>query len=69
LDIFDGEQQLKFECPCSEQRMLDALKLLGEAELKDMIATDKGAEATCEFCGEVYRVSEERLGELVGALG
>jgi molecular chaperone Hsp33 len=69
LDILDGEQQLKFECPCSEQRMLDALKLLGEAELKDMIATDKGAEATCEFCGEIYHVSEERLGELVGALG
>jgi molecular chaperone Hsp33 len=65
LDILDSQQEVKFECPCSEQRMLDALKLLGEAELKDMIATDKGAEATCEFCSEIYRVSEERLGELV----
>jgi molecular chaperone Hsp33 len=68
LKLFPNELALKFECPCSEQRMLGALKLLGTAELEDMIATDKGAEATCEFCGEVYRVSEDQLSELVGEL-
>jgi molecular chaperone Hsp33 len=68
LKIFPDELALKFECPCSEQRMLGALKLLGTDELEDMIATDKGAEATCEFCGEVYRVSEDQLSELVGEL-
>jgi molecular chaperone Hsp33 len=68
LKIFPDELALKFECPCSEQRMLGALKLLGADELEDMIATDKGAEATCEFCGEVYRVSEDRLSELVSEL-
>jgi molecular chaperone Hsp33 len=68
LKLFPNELALKFECPCSEQRMLGALKLLGTDELEDMIATDKGAEATCEFCGEVYRVSEDQLSELVGEL-
>lgn len=68
LKIFPDEKELKFDCPCSEQRMLGALKLLGTAELEDMIVTDKGAEATCEFCGEVYRVSEHQLAELVGEL-
>jgi molecular chaperone Hsp33 len=68
LKIFPDELALKFECPCSEQRMLGALKLLGTDELEDMIATDKGAEATCEFCGAVYRVSEHQLSELVGEL-
>jgi molecular chaperone Hsp33 len=68
LKLFPDELALKFECPCSEQRMLGALKLLGTDELEDMIATDKGAEATCEFCGEVYRVSEDRLSELVREL-
>jgi molecular chaperone Hsp33 len=68
LKIFPDELALKFECPCSEQRMLGALKLLGTDELEDMIATDKGAEATCEFCGEIYRVSEHQLSELVGEL-
>ncbi len=68
LKIFPDEQNLKFDCPCSEQRMLGALKLLGTAELEDMIVTDKGAEATCEFCGEIYKVSEHQLSELVGEL-
>jgi molecular chaperone Hsp33 len=68
LKIFPEEKDLKFECPCSEQRMLGALKLLGTAELEDMIVTDKGAEATCEFCGEIYRVSEQQLTVLVGEL-
>jgi molecular chaperone Hsp33 len=65
LNIFPDAKDLKFDCPCSEQRMLGALKLLGTDELQDMIATDKGAEATC---GEVYRVSEEKLEQLVGEL-
>jgi molecular chaperone Hsp33 len=68
LKIFPDELALKFECPCSEQRMLGALKLLGADELEDMIATDRGAEATCEFCGEIYRVSEQQLSALVGEL-
>jgi molecular chaperone Hsp33 len=68
LTIFSEEKELKFECPCSEQRMLDALKLLGKDELEDMIATDKGAEATCDFCGEIYHVSEKKLTQLVGEL-
>ena len=29
--------------------MLGALKMLGEAELQDMIEKDDGAEATCHF--------------------
>ena len=68
LNIFPDEKELRFDCPCSEQRMLGALKLLGVEELQDMIATDKGAEATCDFCGEVYQVSEDRLSQLVGEL-
>jgi molecular chaperone Hsp33 len=68
LNIFPDQKELRFDCPCSEQRMLGALKLLGVEELQDMIATDKGAEATCDFCGEVYQVSEDKLSELVGEL-
>jgi molecular chaperone Hsp33 len=68
LKIFPDEKELKFDCPCSEQRMLGALKLLGRDELEDMIATDKGAEAICDFCGEVYHVSEEKLAQLLGEL-
>jgi molecular chaperone Hsp33 len=59
---------IRFHCPCSEERMLRALRLLGEVELRDMIVTDGGAEATCHFCNEVYRVGTPELQQLVDEL-
>ena len=58
-------QLLRFQCNCSYQRVLGALKLLGEAELQDMIEKDDGAEATCHFCGEVYQASSDELAQLI----
>jgi molecular chaperone Hsp33 len=59
---------VRFACPCSEDRVLSALRMLGRAELEDMIETDKGAEATCQFCNEVYRVTVDQLENLIIAL-
>jgi molecular chaperone Hsp33 len=41
---------------------------LGEAELQDMIVKDNGAEATCEFCGNIYQASSDDLTQLIGDL-
>ena len=68
LHIFPETQILRFHCGCSFDRMLGALKILGEDELRDMIAKDNGAEATCDFCGEVYQASSEHLAELIADL-
>ena len=65
LVIFPEVQMLRFDCRCSFNRVLGALKLLGEAELQDMIEKDDGAEATCEFCGEVYQASSNHLAQLI----
>jgi molecular chaperone Hsp33 len=65
LQIFPEVQMLKFHCGCSTERMLGALKMLGTAELEDMILKDRGAEVTCDFCGEVYNVTEDGLSQLV----
>jgi len=65
LVILPEIQMLRFDCRCSMKRVLGALKMLGEAELKDMIEKDNGAEATCEFCGEVYQASEAQLSQLI----
>jgi molecular chaperone Hsp33 len=65
LEIFPDVQLVRFDCPCSFNRVLSALRTLGEAELLDMIEKDGGAEATCEFCGEIYQATDEHLSELV----
>jgi molecular chaperone Hsp33 len=65
LHIFPETQILRFHCSCSFDRMLGALKILGEAELQDMIAKDDGAEATCDFCGAVYLANSDQLAQLI----
>jgi molecular chaperone Hsp33 len=65
LSIFPERQMLRFHCGCSFDRVLGALKMLGEEELQDMIIKDNGAEAICEFCGEVYQASSNDLSQLI----
>lgn len=65
LVMLPETQLLRFHCGCSIDRVLGALTMLGEAELEDMIAKDNGAEATCHFCGEVYRASSDQLRDLI----
>lgn len=65
LKILPEIQMLRFHCGCSFDRVLGALKMLGEAELQDMIEKDNGAEATCHFCGEVYQANSDELAALI----
>lgn len=65
LEIFPEVQMVHFNCRCSFNRVLGALKILGQAELEDMIEKDNGAEATCQFCGEIYQASSSQLMQLI----
>ncbi|MCG9884119.1 MAG: Hsp33 family molecular chaperone HslO [Cyanobacteria bacterium] len=68
LEILPEVQMVRFHCGCTHERMLDALKLLGPDELQDMIETDGGAEATCNFCNEIYRSDVHQLASLIEEL-
>ncbi|HIK44920.1 MAG TPA: Hsp33 family molecular chaperone HslO [Leptolyngbyaceae cyanobacterium M65_K2018_010] len=65
LEILPETQLVRFHCPCSFDRMLGALKMLGEEELQDMIEKDHGAEATCHFCNQVYHTDSDQLAQLI----
>lgn len=65
LQILPETQMVRFHCPCTHERMLGALKLLGEEELQDMIEQDDGAEAVCHFCSETYHTSSDQLTQLI----
>lgn len=70
LEILDDAtaMDIRFYCPCTYDRMLGALKMLGVDELQDMIEKDDGAEATCHFCGEVYQADSHKLAGLIDDL-
>jgi molecular chaperone Hsp33 len=68
LSILPEIQMVRFNCSCSFDRVLGALKMLGKTELQDMIEKDEGAEATCQFCGEVYQASKGELAQLIDDL-
>jgi molecular chaperone Hsp33 len=68
LEIFPEVQMLRYQCGCTADRMADAIKMLGQAELQDMLEKDKGAEVTCDFCGDVYRLDDRQLGEMIAEM-
>lgn len=65
VDILQEDQAVAFSCHCDTERVLSALRLLGEDEIRDMIAVDGQAEVRCHFCGTQYQVSREQLEALV----
>lgn len=60
LELLD-ERPLRFQCRCSRERVTGMLHLLSTVELDEMIAEDKKAEVTCNFCNEQYVVGLTEL--------
>lgn len=55
---------IKYQCRCSQERVIRSLGLLGLQEIDSMLAEKKPIDAACEFCGRRYQVSLEELGTL-----
>ena len=56
-----------YRCGCSRQRVLQALRSVGEKELRNMAASGQ-AEVSCQFCDTLYRFSPQELEELAQQL-
>jgi molecular chaperone Hsp33 len=54
-------QAVSFACPCSRERVLNALQLVGEAELMPLAEENGSIDTRCEFCGERYSVDHKSL--------
>lgn len=57
-------QAVDFACSCSVERVHNALRLVGEAELQPLIEEQGKIETQCEFCGKAYEVSAASFAEL-----
>ena len=63
-----AKEPVGFRCQCTHDKLANALKLLGAAELKEMIEEDGGADLTCHFCRERYHFNESELQTLIDEL-
>jgi molecular chaperone Hsp33 len=43
-----------WKCSCTRERVADMLKMLGRAEVQDILETQGKIEVACEFCGQPY---------------
>ena len=68
LDDAGSRQDLRFHCPCSRTRSVNALKLLGRDELSEMLEEDGRAQLVCHLCNETYDLQASELEELIAEL-
>lgn len=59
---------LGFTCSCSRDRIERVLLSMGKKELHSLLEEQKGAEVTCEFCGEHYLFDAADLERLMAEL-
>lgn len=60
-------QPLRFDCRCSTERFIQALKVLDKQDLLEMVEKGEEAEGRCQFCNAVYHVASERLIDIADA--
>ncbi len=60
-------QPAAFACACSIERVMNALKLVGEDELRPLIVETGKIETRCEFCGNGYEIDEAQFDVLFRA--
>jgi molecular chaperone Hsp33 len=61
LEVMGDERTVRFQCKCSAARIAETLALLGTVDLDEMIAENKPAEVTCNFCNTLYRIERDEL--------
>jgi molecular chaperone Hsp33 len=54
-------EAVQFSCSCSEEKISNTLKNLGQAELEAILAERGMIEVDCEFCGKKYRFSKDEM--------
>ena len=66
LDLHLVEQHpAVWRCPCSRERVADALRSIGEDSLRELASEEKETEVSCQFCGKQYLFLPEDLLELL----
>ena len=60
-----AEAPVGYRCPCSRERVDEALGAIEEAELREMLAEARDFEVGCQFCDRVYQITPADLRKLL----
>ncbi|ATZ16715.1 molecular chaperone Hsp33 [Entomoplasma freundtii] len=60
-----GDNKISFRCTCNDEKIVDAIQLLGKQEITDMVKANEPAEVTCDFCKKKYLIAVSALQELI----
>lgn len=55
------ESGIRFECSCSEVRVMTTLGTLPRSDIEELMADGGDIEMTCDYCATMYRVPAEKL--------
>jgi molecular chaperone Hsp33 len=58
-------KEVSFHCPCSRNRVLDAIAALGKAEIGELVGKSEPVKVECHFCRKEYCVSLAELFSLL----
>lgn len=56
-----GETEIGYRCPCSKERVEQALGCIERSELEELIAEGRDIEVSCQFCDKKYSFSPAEL--------
>jgi len=60
LELFAAEE-LRFNCSCSNQKVVDMILAMGQAEAEVVLAENSNFEVKCEFCSRAYKFDQVDL--------
>lgn len=60
-----AEHPVQFRCRCTRTRVITAIAALGRDAIADILATERSAAVSCDFCAADYLVDEAELRALL----
>jgi molecular chaperone Hsp33 len=56
-----GSKEIKFDCPCSKDRMISNLHSLPPAEIASLFVENPYIETRCDYCNTNYQIQKEDI--------
>jgi molecular chaperone Hsp33 len=56
-----GSKEVKFDCPCSHERMVNNLFTLSESDRLDIFVDKEFIETRCDYCNTIYKIETKEI--------